>query len=122
MEDLSKSWKKLLLTEKEESGFVLTKVQRKNEFLLATKFFTTRALNMEAMGQTFKQVWRCSNGFMIRKMNDHKVLFGFDDGSDVNRILLNQPWSFDKHLVVVMRYEKDIPLQSFSFYVVMFWV
>ena len=59
---------------------------------------------------------------MIRNMNDHKVLFGFDDERDVNQILMNQPWSFDKHLVVVMRYEKDVPLKSLSFNMVMLWV
>lgn len=83
MEDLSKSWKKLSLTEKEESGFVLPKIRRKNEFLLAAK--------EDAVGRTFKQVWTCSDGFKIQNMNDHKVLFGFDDERDVNRILMNQP-------------------------------
>lgn len=76
---------------------------------------------MEVVGRTFKQVWRCSDDFMIRNMNDHKVLFRFDDERDVNRILMNQPWSFDKHLVVIMSYEKDISLRSLSFNVVMFW-
>lgn len=104
------------------SGFVLPKIQRKNEFMIAAKFLTTRVLNMDAVGRTFKQVWRCSDGFMIQSMNDHSVLFGFNDERDVNRILMNQPWSFDKHLVVVTRYEKDIPLRSLSFNIVMFWV
>lgn len=40
----------------------------------------------------------------------------------VNPILMSQPWSFHKHLVVMQRYEKDIPLSSFSFETVMFWV
>ena len=35
---------------------------------------------------------------------------------------MSQPWSFGKHLVVVQRYEKDIPLSSLSFETVMFWV
>ena len=55
-------------------------------------------------------------------MNDHKVLFGFDDERDVNRILMNQPWSFDKHLVVVMRYGNDVPFRALSFNMVMLWV
>ena len=59
---------------------------------------------------------------MIRNMNEHQMLFGFDDERDVNQILMNQPWSFDKHLVVVMRFEKDIPLKSLSFNIAMFWV
>ena len=55
-------------------------------------------------------------------MNDHKALFVFDDERDVNRILASQPWNFDKHLVVVKRYDKDIPLSSLTFKTVMFWV
>ena len=59
---------------------------------------------------------------MIRNMNDHKVLFGFDDERDVTRILMNQPLSLNKYLVVVMRYEKDVPLRSMSFNMMMLWV
>ena len=122
MKDLAKSWTKFSLSEKEELGFVLPKLQRKNEFMIVAKFLTPRVLNMDAVGRTFKRVWRCSDGFMIRNMNEHQMLFGFDEERDVNWILMNQPWSFDKHLVVVMRFEKDIPLKSLSFNIAMFWV
>ena len=64
MEDLSRSWKKLSLTE-EEFGFVMPKIQRKNDFWIAAKFLIPRALNMDAVGRTFKQVWRCNDGFTI---------------------------------------------------------
>lgn len=98
------------------------KVQRKNEFMIAAKFLTTRALNMEDVGRTCKQLWRSCDGFKMPNMTDHKVLFAFDDKRDVNWILLNQPWSFVKHLVVVEKYDKDAPLRSLSFETVMFWV
>ncbi|KAL0011099.1 hypothetical protein SO802_006207 [Lithocarpus litseifolius] len=122
MEDLSRFWGKLSLSDKEEKGYILPKVQRKNELMIAAKFLTTRALNMEAVGRTFMQVWRSCDGFKMRNMTDHKVLFAFVDERDVNQIQLNQPWSFDKHLVVVERYDKDAPLRSLSFKTVMFWV
>lgn len=84
------------------------------------KFFTTRALNMDTIGRTFKQLWRCSKGFRIQNLNDHKVLLVFDDEQDVNQILISQPRSFNKHLVVVQRYEKDIPPSSLTFETVVF--
>ena len=34
-------------------------------------------------------------------LNDHKVLFVFEDEPEVNRIVVGQPWSFDKHLVCI---------------------
>lgn len=46
----------------------------------------------------------------------------FDDERDVIGILANQPWSFDKRLVLVKRYDKDIPLRSVTFETAMFWV
>lgn len=70
---------------------------------------------MDAVGRTFKQVWQCSNGFKIQNMSDHKALFVFDDEREVTQILANQPWRFDKHLVLVKRYDKDIPLRSVTF-------
>ena len=122
MEDFYSSWEKLSLFEKENTGFVLPNIPKRNEFIIAAKFLTTRALNTEAVGRTFKQVWRCSDGFKIRNLDDHKVLFMFDDERDVNRILLNQPWSFDKHLVVVQKYNRGIQLNSLTFDTAMFWV
>lgn len=56
MEDLAKSWTKFSLSEKEELGFVLPKLQRKNEFMIMAKFLTPQALNMDAVGRTFKLV------------------------------------------------------------------
>lgn len=112
MEDLCRSWGKLSLSENEEKGYVLPKVQRKNEFTIVAKFLTTRALNMYAMGRTFKQLCQSCDGFKMRNMTDHKVLFAFDDEQDVNQVLM----------VVVERYDKDAPLRSLSFETVMFWV
>ena len=34
------------------------------------------------------------------------VLFVFDNILDVERIIENQPWSFDKHLVVLQTFEE----------------
>ena len=120
MGELSRSWGKLSLSRREDSGFVLLKARKSNEFIIVAEFFTTRALNMDAMGRTFKQLWRYSKGFRIQNLNDHKVLLVFDDEWDVNWILISQPRSFNKHLVVVQRYEKDILLSSLTFETMMF--
>ena len=34
---------------------------------------------------------------------------------DVLRVLNSEPWTFDKHLVVVQKYEKNTPLQDVGF-------
>ena len=50
------------------------------------------------------------------------MLFVFDNLGDVDRILKNQPWSFDKLLVMLQRYNSDIPVRDLVFKTTLFWV
>ena len=122
MEDLAEQWSNFSLSEREKTGFVLNKDHQTGEFIIAALFLTPRFLNMEAMTRTFKQLWRSTNGFKIRNHQDHRVLFVFDNLNDIDRILQSQPWSFDKHLVMVQRYNTDVPVRDLSFTKALFWV
>ena len=44
-------------------------------------------------------------------MGNHIVLFIFDK-LEVETILENEPWSFDKHLMVLQRYDKDTSVEE----------
>ncbi|KAL0015256.1 hypothetical protein SO802_002325 [Lithocarpus litseifolius] len=85
------------------------------DFVIAAKFFTRRALNTEAIATTFKPLWRSKNGFKVKNMGNHIVLFTFDNRLEVDTILSNEPWSFDKHHMVLQRYDKDMSLDDFLF-------
>ena len=54
MEDLSVMWKKLSLSEEEENEYSDQIFETTRGKVLATKFFTRRVLNMEAIARTFK--------------------------------------------------------------------
>ena len=77
------------------------------KFSIAAKFFTKRNINMEVTAKTFNLLWRIENGFKIQSFGDHKFLFSFDNSEDVDRILEGEPWTFDKHLIVMSRYESE---------------
>ena len=115
MEDLATNWSTFSLSERETTGFVLQRDQRLGEFLLAAQFLTPHFLNMEAMARTFKQLWRSTNGFKIRNHKEQRVLFVFDNLGDVDR-------SFDKHLVMLQRYNSDVPVRELIFKTTLFWV
>ena len=53
MEEISKRWKKLSLTDIEGDKFDLSKEKKIPEFVLVGKFFTRRAINIEALAKTF---------------------------------------------------------------------
>ena len=115
MEELANQLTNFSLSEKETIGFTLSKEQRFGEYLLATQFLTPCFLNMVAMARTFKQLWISTNRFTIRNQNEHRMLFVFYKPNDIERILKNQPWSFDKHLVMLQRYSTDCPMRDLVF-------
>uniref|UniRef100_A0A7N2RF29 DUF4283 domain-containing protein n=1 Tax=Quercus lobata TaxID=97700 RepID=A0A7N2RF29_QUELO len=87
------------LNDREGGSVCLTEEKSGTEVILAAKFLTKRVLNVDAIVKTFTPLWRSVNGFQVRSAGDHILLFVFDDKEDVERILANEPWSFDKHLV-----------------------
>lgn len=77
---------------------------------------------MEAVARMFKQLWRTNSGFRICNQGNNIVLFVFNNLEGVDKILNSQPWSFDKHLIVMQRYAGDVPVQEINFVKVPFWV
>ena len=110
MEDITKHWSSLSLSEKEGSGLRLQKEQAIEEFAIAARFLTKRPLNIEAIANTFTPLWRSKSGFKIKNLGNHLILFSFDNRGDIDRITKSEPWSFDKHLVVITQYDKDTTL------------
>ena len=79
------------------------------------KFFTPRALNVQVVARTFNAIWRSKNGFQIQNLGDHWLLFIFENKSDVERVLSNEPWSFDKHVMVLQYFNKALMLRDVVF-------
>ena len=104
------------LFDREHASFVLSKIHKSGEHIIAAKFLNSCYLIVEAVVRTFQQRWRSMNGYKIRNLGDHRVLFVFDNSSDVERIIKNQPWSFDKHLVVLQTFEEFSKLKRSSFW------
>ena len=90
--------------------------------VLAAKFLTKRVLNMEAITKTFTLLWKTRKGFEIRDMGDHRVMFVFPDVADVERVLKGEPWTFDRHLVVLEKMNSGDGFEDLSFNQTSFWV
>ena len=55
-------------------------------------------------------------------MEEYKVLFIFSDATDVEKVLNTEPWSFDKNLVIMHRYDRSNAEEDLKFDMKMFWV
>lgn len=92
------------------------------EVILASKFMTRRALSIEAVGRTLKLLWKSRNGFQIRDVGNHVLLFVFDDESEAERVLATELWTYDKDLIIFSRYDGSCPIRNIRFHTVKFWV
>lgn len=122
MDDLIQSWNRLTLSDRERPGGCLLDDESIEKFYIATKFLTKRAINMEVIDKTFTPQWRARNGCKIQSFGDHKIFFTFDNREDVVRILEGEPWTFDKHLVIMSRYDNESLLQDIKFEKTKLWV
>ena len=89
---------------------------------MATKFLTIRALNVEAIGRTFKPLWRAKKEFKVREAGDHILLFVFELELDTKRVLANEPWTFDKHVVLLQRFDGSTSARYLRFTKLKIWV
>ena len=53
--------------------------------------------------------------FQASDAKQNFTVFAFDLEEDVEKVLMGEPWSFDRHLVVFRRYDEATPVQEVSF-------
>ena len=79
----------------------LTRNKKVGKWVLAVKFLTRRIVNIEAVAQTFRPLWRTRREFEVSDAGNNVVLFDFMLEADVEKVLMGEPWSFDRHIVVL---------------------
>uniref|UniRef100_A0A7N2MKH5 DUF4283 domain-containing protein n=1 Tax=Quercus lobata TaxID=97700 RepID=A0A7N2MKH5_QUELO len=115
MDELTSNWNRLTLSDREGLGCYLDDELSSQEFFLATKFLTKRAVNVDAIAKTFTPFWCSRNGFQVRNLGNHMVLFVFDNKEEVDKVIQSEPWSFGKYLMVLERYNKNNLVEELQF-------
>lgn len=93
-----------------------------DELHYCSEFLTKQALNTESVVRTFNPIWIPKNGFKVRNVGNHVVLFIFDNEEEIEKILEGEPWSFNKHSVMIQRYDHTILVRDLVFDNVSLWV
>ena len=73
MDDLTTNWNRLTLSDKEGSGRYLDDKVSSQEFIIAVKLLTERALNINALANTFTPLWCSINGFKVCNLGNHEL-------------------------------------------------
>ena len=122
MEGLEGMWSRFSLSEEEEGGAEVSKQTEKEIHRLVGRFFTKRVLNVEAVGRTFKPLWKLIGEVKIRDLGDNILVFDFEDGLGLERVLTLEPWTYDKHMVVSKRAAEIEAIPTMEFNKAMFWI
>jgi len=82
---------------------------------LVGKFLTKIIINVEAVAQKFKPLWKPMGELKIRDVGGNILVFEFDDALDLERVLEFEPWSYDKSLVIFQKTESMESAPSLDF-------
>ena len=90
--------------------------------VLAGKFCTKQRVNLEAIGRALRSVWRTKRDFEVSDMGENRVLLLFQEKEDLDRELLQGPWSFDKYILLLHKLEVGESILTLTFQKAAFWV
>lgn len=60
---------------------------------------------MKAVVRTFRPLWHTKEGFEVMNVSNNVLLFAFERKVDAEKVLLGEPWSYNRHLVVLERFD-----------------
>ena len=65
---------------------------------------------------------RTRQNFEISAVGDNIALFAFELEADVEKVLHGEPWTYDRHLVALERYDGQKSVNELSFCNMAFWI
>ena len=72
-------------------------------------------MNVEAVARTFKPLWKADKGISMKDMGENTFLFNFNAESDLERVLSNEPWTYDKYVILFKQVEEDVVMETIMF-------
>ena len=77
---------------------------------------------MEAMKNVLCNVWKSFFGMSIKEVRDRLYIFMFENQMEKERVLMRQPWTFNKSLMVLQDCEGKIKPEEVELLWCPFWV
>lgn len=120
------SWKNLELTkEEEDEGFEADEIaiceEESFDKSLVGKLWTTDPFNVRIFKQVIIGAWRLKNPVEVQELNKNLFLFRFATKKDLETVLKNGPWSFDRNLVILRRISGDEQPSKLELHTGEFW-
>ncbi|OMO64624.1 reverse transcriptase [Corchorus capsularis] len=84
--------------------------------------FAKKRVHAEGLRSAMFQAWHLVGDMVIKEVGDGLFWFQFEDGQERDRVLVNQPWCFNRALLVLRQYNGDQVPEEVNFDFGPFWV
>ncbi|XP_030942068.1 uncharacterized protein LOC115967129 [Quercus lobata] len=124
---LEELWKKFHLSEEEKGVLAVSSQEVASsrehaQFNILFKLQATKEFNKKAFKSTTQKLWCGSQGVTIKEVGKNLFLAIFVNREDMMDVLDRSPWSFDRKLILLKRFNGDISPSSVSFQYSPFWI
>ncbi|XP_058733973.1 uncharacterized protein LOC131605657 [Vicia villosa] len=119
-------WKDIPFSKEEEEGVIAAEdeICEEESFqrTLAGRLWTDSNFNARAFKSTMLNAWKLKNPVDIQDLSKNLFLFKFTTKRDLDTILRNGPWSFDRSLLVLNRISGEEQPSELKMHYGSFWV
>ncbi|XP_058761605.1 uncharacterized protein LOC131634999 [Vicia villosa] len=119
-------WKNISLSKEEEEGITAEVEEVSGEEVfqrtLAVKLWTENSFNSRAFTNTMIGAWKLKHLVESQELSRNLFLFRFASKRDLEGVLRNGPWSFDRNLLVLARVSGEEQPSNLNMHFGVFWV
>ncbi|XP_058751474.1 uncharacterized protein LOC131624535 [Vicia villosa] len=123
---MMEKWRSIQLSKEEEEGVVVAEEEVGEEELfqrtLAGKLWTDSSFNVRAFKSTMISAWKLKNQVETQDLGKNLFLFKFATKRDLDFVIKNGPWSFDRLLLVLNRISGEEKPSDINMHFASFWV
>lgn len=116
----------LVLTERESKGVRIRVSAAQSalrcQFALVCKVATPRLFRRQSFIDLFSRLWGGEDGVSISDVEEDRFLARFGSEKHMNRVLLREPWDFDKSLVLLGDLGNEDAVTAVPLVSALFWV
>lgn len=89
---------------------------------LVGKVWTQKSFNVFGLLDTMKRLWNPAYGLTCREIETNLFSFQFKNIRDLQKVLSMEPWTFNKHILVLKRAKSDVQPSAMNMDSVPFWI
>ncbi|OMO97030.1 hypothetical protein CCACVL1_04699, partial [Corchorus capsularis] len=91
-------------------------------FFLVAKLFSKRSPHVEGLRRAMMHAWKLDSDFTVKRIGERFFLFTFEDKLEKDRVLVSQPWSFQRSLLLLRNSDGLKPIESLEFETCPLWI